>query len=189
MKQVYSKKTLGVIIDDKLCWNEQIDNISKKVSKGIGMLRRAKPFVPTETLIYIYQTLVQTNFDYCSMVWGNCGEALKEKLQKLHNRATRVITGDTYEIRSFDILKKLNWKTLEERRKEPKLACVSKALTSQCPEKISSMFRISKSDRYNLRSNNKMLMLSKPKTNSMKRTFGCTAAKVWNHNKNSNNFD
>ena len=38
---------------DKLSWNEQIDNISKKVSKGIGMLRRAKPFVSTETLIYI----------------------------------------------------------------------------------------------------------------------------------------
>ena len=104
VKQVYSKKTLGVIIDDKLCWNEQNDNISKKVSKGIGMLRRAKPFVSTETLIYIYQTLVQPNFDYCSVVWGNCGEALKEKLQKLHNRAARVITGDTYEIRSFDIL-------------------------------------------------------------------------------------
>ena len=56
VKQVYSKKTLGVIIDDKLCWNEQIDNISKTVSKGIGMLRRAKPFVSTETLTYIYQT-------------------------------------------------------------------------------------------------------------------------------------
>ena len=78
------------------------------MSKGIGMLRHAKPFVSTETLIYIYQTLVQPNFDYCSMVWGNCGEALKEKLQKRHNRAARVITGDTYEIRSFDILKKLN---------------------------------------------------------------------------------
>ena len=53
MKQVYSKKTLSVIIDDKLCWNEQIDNINKKVSKGIGMLRRAKPFVSTETYIYL----------------------------------------------------------------------------------------------------------------------------------------
>ena len=77
LKQVYTKKTLGVVIDDKLCWSEQIDNISKKVSKGIVMLRRAKPFVSTETLIYIYQTLIQPNFDYCSMVWGNCGEVHK----------------------------------------------------------------------------------------------------------------
>ena len=78
------------------------------MSKGIGMLRRAKPFVSTETLIHIFQTLVQPNFDYFPMVCGKCGEALKEKVQKLHNRAARVITGDTYEIHSFDILKKLN---------------------------------------------------------------------------------
>ena len=37
--------------------------------------------------------------------------------------------------------------------------------------------------RYELRSNNNKLMLSKPKTNSMKRTFGYTAAKVWNERK------
>ena len=146
MKQVYSKKTLGVLIDDNLCWNEQIDNISKKVSKGIGMLRRAKPFVSFETLKYIYQALVQPSFDYCSMVWGNCGEGSKEKLQRLQNRAARVITGDTYEIRSTDILKKLNWKTLEERRKEQKLAYVAKALSNQCPENVSTMFKISNSD-------------------------------------------
>ena len=100
LKQFYSKKTLGVLIDDNLWRNEQIDNISKKVSKGIGMLRRAKPFVSIETLTYIYQVLVQPSFDYCSMVWGNCGEGSKEKLQRLQNRAARVITGDTYEIRT-----------------------------------------------------------------------------------------
>jgi hypothetical protein len=84
------------------------------------------------------------------------------------------------------VLKKLNWKTLEERRKEQKLAYVAKALSNQCPENVSTMFKISNSDKYNLRSNNKMLMLSKPKTNSMKRTFGYAAAKDWNYNsKNS----
>ena len=81
------------------------------------------------------------------MVWGNCGEGSKEKLQRLQNRA---------------------------------------ALSNQCPENVSTMFKISNSDKYNLRSNNKMLMLSKPKTNSMKRTFGYAAAKDWNYNsKNS----
>jgi hypothetical protein len=47
------------------------------------------------------------------MVWGNCGEGSKEKLQRLQNRAARVITGDTFEIRSTDILKKLNWKEIK----------------------------------------------------------------------------
>jgi hypothetical protein len=48
LKQVYSKTTLGVLIDDNLWWNEQIDSMSKKVSKGIDMLRRAKPFVSND---------------------------------------------------------------------------------------------------------------------------------------------
>ena len=123
-----SYQTLGVIIDENLCWDEQIENISKKVSKGIGMLRRIKPFVSIGTLAYLYQALVQPHFDYCSMVWGNCGKTLKGMLQKLQNRAARVISGDSYEVRSLDILSKLNWKTLEERRNEQQLKCVSKAL-------------------------------------------------------------
>ena len=80
-----SKKTLGVIIDENLCWDKQIENVSKKVSKGIGMLRRVKPFVSIGTLIitYLYQALIQPHFDYCSMVWGNCGQTLKGMLQRL----------------------------------------------------------------------------------------------------------
>jgi hypothetical protein len=58
LKEVETKKTLGVLVDEHLCWDKQIDNISKKVSKGIGMLRRVKPYVPTKTLIHLYQALV-----------------------------------------------------------------------------------------------------------------------------------
>jgi hypothetical protein len=42
------------------------------------------------------------------------------------------------------------------------------------------MFTMSNSERYDLRSNNSKLVLAKPKTNSLKRTFRYAAAKVWN---------
>ena len=32
-------------------------------------------------------SLVQSHFDYCSLVWGNCGKTSSNKLQKLQNRA------------------------------------------------------------------------------------------------------
>jgi hypothetical protein len=47
---------------------------------------------------------------------------------------------------------------------------VSKAFTCQCHENILDMFKQSNSDRHDLRSNKNKLMLSKRKTNSMKRT-------------------
>jgi hypothetical protein len=94
--------------------------------------------------------MVQPYFEYCSLVWGNCGESLKEKLQK--QGSLQVI-----------------------------LAYVSKAITGNCPKNIAEKFKISNSERYDLRSNNKFLALPKPKTNqSMVRTFGYAAAKIWN---------
>ena len=51
---------------------------------------------------------------------GNCGIVLKNKLQTLQNRATRVITRFGYEVRSSEILSSLGWCDLETRRKRQK---------------------------------------------------------------------
>ena len=50
IKQVLTTKSLGVITDKNLCWKEHIDSISTRVSRAIGMIRRAKPYVNTDTL-------------------------------------------------------------------------------------------------------------------------------------------
>ena len=68
IKQISSTKSLGVLIDENLCWNEQIDSI-----RAIGMIRRAKPYVNFDTLNLIYQSLVLPYFDHCS-IW--CGETV-----------------------------------------------------------------------------------------------------------------
>ena len=98
---------MGILIDENLNWNQQIDNISKKFSQGIGILRRAKHYISQQSLVTLYKSLVQPYFDYCSLVWGNCNQTCKDKLQKLNNRAAGVITGDPYEVRSSEILLKL----------------------------------------------------------------------------------
>ena len=109
VKRVHTSKSLGVIIDDKLKWEDQIDSISKKVSRGIGAIKLIKPYVPKKCLSQVYNALVQPYFDYCSLVWQNCKLELQSKLQKLQNKAARIITGDNWEIRSKDVLNKLNW--------------------------------------------------------------------------------
>ena len=94
LRRVSKTKSLGILIDENLNCNNQIDNISKKTTKGIGILRRAKKYISQQSLLTIYQSLVKPYFDYCSLVWGNCNQTCKDKLQKLHNRAARVITGE-----------------------------------------------------------------------------------------------
>ena len=62
-----------------------------KIDSGIGAVRRIRPFVPTGTLRYIYNALVQPHFIHCSVVWGNGDKTLSDKLQKLHNRAACIV--------------------------------------------------------------------------------------------------
>ena len=69
-----------------------------------------KPYVPKFTLMHVYNALILPNFDYCSLVWDTCTNYLIENLQKLQNRAARVISGKSYEIRSCEILSELGWR-------------------------------------------------------------------------------
>ena len=73
MDQVSSVKSLGVYIDENLRWHSHIDKLCKKIASAIRAIKRVKPFVPQSTLLWIYNSLVQPHFDYCSLVWGNCG--------------------------------------------------------------------------------------------------------------------
>ena len=92
-----SVKSLGIFIDENLRWQTHIDKLSKKVASGIGAIKRIRPFVPPPTLHYIYNALIQSHFDYCNPVWGNCGKTLFDRLQKLQIRAARVLTFSSYD--------------------------------------------------------------------------------------------
>ena len=45
IKRFSTTKSLGIITDEKLNWEAEIDNISKKVSRGIGIIEKLKPSV------------------------------------------------------------------------------------------------------------------------------------------------
>ena len=54
----------------------------------------------------MYNALIQPHFDYCAPVWDGLSSYLCEKLQKLQNRAARVILQANWEVR-----KPASWNT------------------------------------------------------------------------------
>ena len=61
------------------------------------LLSGSGQFFSMHTAIKIYKGLIEPHFDYCSAVWDGLTQQLSEKLQKLQNRAIRVITKSTYD--------------------------------------------------------------------------------------------
>ena len=165
-----------------LTWDNQIKHISSKVSNGLRMLYLARKLTDNqETLKPIYYSLVQPSFDYCDVVWGDCSKTRADKLQKLQNRAARIITRADYSIRSSDVLNSLEWSNLEERRKRHLLVTMFKIFNNDCPTYLREQFhRTSEIHDYNLRGSNYDLQLPLPKTNFLKRSFSYRRAMAWN---------
>ena len=47
---IQQAKYLGVVVDQHLNWKEQISTIKKKASRGIGMLKYSKKYLPLLTI-------------------------------------------------------------------------------------------------------------------------------------------
>ena len=69
IKGIQETKYLGIIVDDGLTWNEQIDFISTKIKRNVGMMKRVRDCIPKDSSI----TLMESYFRYCNTVWGQCG--------------------------------------------------------------------------------------------------------------------
>ena len=179
--RVSSTKTLGVLVDENITWRNHIDYVAKKVAKGIGLLRRSKDLLEINTLKTIYNATVLPYFDYCALVWDNCSQTIKHKFEKLHNKAARIITGDSYEIRSDAVRSKLGWVTLQERRDKIMSKLMKQIVDKKSIDYLQELFTISSNSVYSLRSNNCSLLLPKPNTNALKRSFSYRGAAAWNN--------
>ena len=101
------------------------------------------------------------------------------KLQKLQNRAIRVITKSHYYSSATALRGKLGWDNLCTRRKKQKLKLMFKTLNDQCPEYLKGLFKPF-STGYSLRNSDNKLALPNPRTDFLKRSFSYSGAHLWN---------
>ena len=83
---------LSVHVNNRLGRKEHTKAVSTKVSRAIGFIKRAKQIHPLASLKTLYSSITEPFYRcYCS-VWGCCGTADIDQLQKLQNRAVRIVT-------------------------------------------------------------------------------------------------
>ncbi|XP_073243703.1 uncharacterized protein [Porites lutea] len=129
----------------------------------------------------MYDALVAPYFDYCSEVWGYMGKHLCDRLQRLQNRAGRIITFSDYNTRSKDILQDLRWDTLEQRRSKQLAISVFKSLNNLYPESLKNMVKpTSGVHSYNVRGASNNILVPRPRTEAAKRAFSYRGAVMWN---------
>ena len=137
---VTNTRYLGENIDSSLDWKEHIKAISSKVSRSIGFLKHARSFLPKDTLKTLYTGIVEPHFRYCCSVWGCCGKTDLNQLQKLQNRAARIVTNSSFDAPSKPLLQKLEWKCIKELISDETKLTVFKSLNDLGPNYMYKMF-------------------------------------------------
>ena len=140
VKQVSTTKSLGVYINENLTWERHITELSKKIAFGISAIKRIRYFVPRQTLITIYISMVQSHFYYCSVVWGCCSQSLSQKLQKFQNCAARVVTFSYFDSCTEELFRELFWGKLDRQRCVDKAIMMYKIVNGAVPQYLCSCF-------------------------------------------------
>ena len=138
VENVERTKYLGVIIDRSLSWEEHINILRTKVSRAIGFLKYARKFLPQNTLSKMYRGIVEPHFRYCCSVWGCCGATKLQTLQKLQNRAARIVTKSKFDTPAMALIHNLNWPTISEIIRSETATNMYKSLNGLVPEYIRS---------------------------------------------------
>ncbi|XP_073231870.1 uncharacterized protein [Porites lutea] len=116
LEEVYKFRDLGLLTNHHLSWNSQVDAITNKASRILGLLRRTcRGCKDTETLKVLYCTLVRSQVEYGSVVWSPYTARNIDKLEHIQRRGTKFILGK----RNFthdERLKCLDLLSLEKRR-------------------------------------------------------------------------
>ena len=102
LQEVSSTKYLELIIDNKLKWIDHIAHIKKKISRGIGIITRVRPFVNKKCLSNLYHAFIYPYLLYCLEVWGKLDSHIKP-LCVLQNKAIRIINFSHYKASSDPI--------------------------------------------------------------------------------------
>ena len=85
-------KYLGVFFDNKLTWQTHIEHITSKLIKGNALLAKLRHFVPAKSLKNLYNALIQPHINYGILSWGASADVHLKKIEKLQNKAVRIIS-------------------------------------------------------------------------------------------------
>ena len=157
LEKVTQAKFIGITLDPSVNWYNHIQTIRNKVSRGIGILLKAKKVFKLPTLITLYNSFIFPHFIYCVEIWGKAPEIYLSSLIMLQKKVVRIIQSAKYLSESKPIFKCLNLLPLNYIYKQRVNLFMFKFVKNMLPDVMNELFlRNSDLDRRNTRQDSKL---------------------------------
>ena len=128
----------------------------------------------------LYRGIVEPHLSYCCSVWGY-NESKISALQKIQNRAARIVTNSPYDASAAPLIQNLGWSTISQLVKKETAMLTYKSLNSLAPDYLRKLFIKCSDERERvLRSSDTDVKLPLLKTINGQKAFSFRGAKIWN---------
>ena len=122
----------------------------------------------------MFQGLVEPHLSYCCCVWGNCSKRRIDGLQKVQNRAERIIMNSAYDASATPLIQSLGWPTISNLIQKETATLMYKSLNELAPKYMRNLFTMC-SD-----SNGRYFVQLIPQTSAGQKSFSYRGARLWN---------
>ena len=182
LERVYTYKYLGVWLDASMTWQKHIEQTSKKIGQRLALLRRLRPYLTTNSAKLLANALVLPFFDYCSPVWTNCSQTVKDIIIKQHKRMARLVLKVHPQTPTNYVLSELKWTTIEKRWEFHKCKMIYSALHGEAPMYLKDLFvRSDTVHRHSTRNaSNYGVCVPRVRSQAGKKSFSHEGAILWN---------
>ena len=89
-----SEKMLGVNVDSKLKFDAHVEYLIKSAGRKLTILARMCNILTFSKLRILIKSFFESQFSYCPLVWMFCSRALNNRINKLQERALRILYKD-----------------------------------------------------------------------------------------------
>lgn len=134
-------KYLGVMVDDKLKFNDHVDYTVKKAAQKFGVLCRIHDNLTMENKIMLYKAIIAPHFEYCASILFLANKQQKRRMQLIQNKAMRLILRCDRMTSIAAMRECLQWLSVEERVVYSTLVLVFKIKNGLTPSYLSENVR------------------------------------------------
>ena len=179
--EVQEHKHLGLYLNSRMKWSPHINHTISSVSKCINMLQKFKYVLDRKTLHTMYISYVRPKLEYGSILWDDCSEFDKARLENIQLQCARIISGAKRGTSHELIYRETSLQPLADRRKNCKLKFMYKIVhnTESCPSYLHDLLPKNDGNRYNLRNENQLSNL-RTRTEKFRKSLLPDCIRLWN---------
>ena len=175
-------RNLGSMFDTELKMAEHVSHVLKVGYFQLRQLRTIRKYLtPMATKILVHASVI-SRLDYANALLYGIAETQLSRLQRLQNCAARLVTGDSRQVDSIEVLKKLHWLPIRARIRYKVLLLAFKALHNLAPQYLKDMLPVQSNVRITRSSNGGLRLVERKSSLRFggDRAFSVCAPKLWN---------